>query len=384
MNIYKRKIHFKYLLFVGAVIIGIGSLWYTKQLVEKLANEERKKVELWAKATKQIISSENDDNSLLFLIEVIQNNETIPVIIVDENDSILQMRNLDPVKMKNSDYVRKRLADMKSFSGPIEISLGADIKQYLYYDRSIILTKLMYYPYVQLSVILLFILVAYLAFSSSRKAEQNQVWVGLSKETAHQLGTPISSLMAWMEVLRSKLADQQLMNEFEKDVKRLEKITQRFSKIGSKPKLINDDLNELIEGAIAYLKTRTSGRTEFEIIAPDSPVIVPLNAALFEWVIENICKNAIDAIEGLGKIKVEIIDNSSFVFVDITDNGKGIPRSKHKTIFKPGYTTKERGWGLGLSLTKRIVEEYHSGKIFVANSELGKGTTFRIILNREV
>lgn len=383
MNIYKRKIHFKYLLFLGAVIIGIGSLYYTKQLVEKLANEERKKVELWAKATKQIIDSENNDNSLLFLIEVIQNNETIPVIIVDENDSILQMRNLDSVKMQNPTYVRKRLTDMKDFSKPIEISLGENIKQYLYYDRSIILTKLMYYPYIQLSVILLFIIVAYLAFSSSRKAEQNQVWVGLSKETAHQLGTPISSLMAWMEMLRLKYPEQELIAEFEKDVKRLEKITQRFSKIGSKPKLANENLTEVIGSAIAYLKTRTSGKTEFSLVAPDNPVLVPLNAALFEWVVENICKNAIDAIEGYGKIKVEIIDNSKFVFIDISDNGKGIHRSKHKTIFKPGYTTKERGWGLGLSLTKRIVEEYHSGKIFVSGSEIGKGTTFRIILNRE-
>jgi signal transduction histidine kinase len=207
------------------------------------------------------------------------------------------------------------------------------------------------------------------------------VWVGLSKETAHQLGTPISSLMAWMEILKEKLSEEKFVGELEKDVQRLEKITERFSKIGAKPKLTVDNLNEVVDSAVTYLRTRSSNKIKFIVTTPDVPILLPLNVPLFEWVLENICKNAMDAIEGNGLIKVEIIDNTKYVFIDITDNGKGIPRSKHKTIFKPGFTTKERGWGLGLSLTKRIVEEYHGGKIFVASSDPGKGSTIRIILN---
>jgi len=381
MNIYERKIQLKYLLFLGAVIIGVGSLWYTNQLVDKLANEERKKVELWAKATNLLANYDISNESLSFMLEVIQNNETVPVILINNVDSALQFRNIDSVKMQNPKYVAKRLEEMKKYSPPIEVDLGNKNKQFLYYDKSTILTKLTYYPFVQLTVILLFILVAYFAFSSSRKAEQNQVWVGLSKETAHQLGTPISSLMAWKEMLKLKSTDVQLVSELEKDVNRLEKITERFSKIGSKPKLKPEDINPVIENAIDYLKTRSSKNIEFRVVTTDAPVILPLNVPLFEWVLENVCKNAMDAIEGNGLIQVSVIDNIKYIFVDITDNGKGIPRSRHKTVFKPGYTTKERGWGLGLSLTKRIVEEYHGGKIFVATSELGKGTTMRIILN---
>lgn len=381
MNIYTKKIRFKYVLFLLAILIGVGSLYYTNQLVDKLAHEERTKVEMWAKATGLIINSA-DENSLPFLVEVIQNNETVPVIVLDDDNNIIFMRNLDSARIVNPKYVEKRLERMREVSQPIEIDLGDNQKQYLYYDKSTILTNLTYYPIIQLTVILVFILVAYFAFSSSRKAEQNQVWVGLSKETAHQLGTPISSLMAWMEILKSKLAGEKFVFDLEKDVMRLEKITERFSKIGAKPKLADDNLNEVIESAVGYLKRRTSSKVKFEVITPDTPLILPLNVPLFEWVVENICKNAVDALQGDGIIKVEIIDNNKFVFIDISDNGKGIPRSKHKTIFKPGFTTKERGWGLGLSLTKRIVEEYHNGKIFVANSEPGKGTTFRIILNR--
>ncbi len=383
MNSYSSKIRFKYILFVVAVLIGVSSLYYTNKLVEKLANEERKKVELWAEATSLIINS-TDDNSLLFLVGVIQNNETIPVIVLDEENNIIMMRNLDTLKVKNPKYVAKRLERMKEVSPPIEIKISETNKQYLYYDRSTILTSLTYYPVIQLSVILVFMVVAYFAFSSSRKAEQNKVWVGLSKETAHQLGTPISSLMAWVEIIKERFSGDQIVNELEKDVQRLEKITERFSKIGSKPKLGRENLVEVVESAVAYLKTRSSNKVSFNVETPDTPVLIDLNAPLFEWVLENLCKNAMDAIEGKGEIKVEITDNSSYVFIDITDTGKGIHRSKQKSIFKPGYTTKKRGWGLGLSLVKRIVEEYHNGKIFVAASEPGRGTTFRIILNRSV
>lgn len=354
---------------------------YTNSLVEKLANEERKKIEMWAQATGLIINSE-DEKNFNFLLEIIQNNETIPLLLMDADSFIIDTRNMDSLKVLNPEYLQKRLERMKEVSPPIELDLGDGQKQYLYYDRSTILTNLTYYPVIQLSVILIFILVAYFAFSSSRKAEQNQVWVGLSKETAHQLGTPISSLMAWIEIIKQKLEGEKFVEDLEKDVKRLEKITDRFSKIGSKPKLTEDNLNEVIESAVAYLRRRSSSKVTFKVITPDAPLLMPLNVPLFEWVLENICKNAVDAISGEGEIKVEIIDNNKFVFIDISDTGKGIPRTKHKTIFKPGFTTKERGWGLGLSLTKRIVEEYHDGKIFVADSEPGKGTTFRIILNR--
>ncbi len=382
MNIYQRKLRFKYILLIFAILIGTESLWYTNRLVEQLAKEERKKVEMWADATSLLVNSDPSDRSSIFLIDIISDNETIPVIIVDENGSVIYSRNIDSLRMLNPKFAARQIAKMKESSQSIELDYDT-FKQYLYYDRSIILQKLSYYPYVQLTVILLFILVAYFAFSSSRKAEQNQVWVGLSKETAHQLGTPISSLLAWMEILKSSSEDQQMVSELGKDVSRLEKITERFSKIGSKPKLHPEDLIPVIESTVEYLKTRSSNKIEFKLSLPEYPVVVPLNVPLFEWVLENLCKNAIDAIYNKGTVAISIIDSTKYIFVDIADTGKGIPRSKHKTIFKPGFTTKERGWGLGLSLTKRIVEEYHGGKIFVSNSEPGKGTTFRITLNRE-
>ncbi len=394
MNIYKRKIHFKYLLLTGAILIGFSSLWYTNNLVKKLETEEQKKVKLWAEATSLVVNPGGLDSLSLnleaqyfeFVVKVLENNETVPVIIIDENDNLFHARNIDSVKINNPKYLKRLIEKMKEECEPIEINMKPIIEetQYLYYTQSTILVKLTYYPFVQLLVILLFILVAYFAFSSSRKAEQNQVWVGLSKETAHQLGTPISSLMAWMEMLKLQDTDEQLVEEFGKDVNRLEKITERFSKIGSKPILKPADLNEIVDDAIDYLKTRSSKNIDYQVSMPEVPVVVPVNASLFEWVLENTCKNAMDAIDGRGTIKISIIDNEKFVFVDISDTGKGIPRSKHKTIFKPGYTTKERGWGLGLSLTKRIVEEYHGGKIFVSHSEPGKGTTIRVILNVKV
>lgn len=382
MNIYQRRLRVKYILFLVAVLIGVGSLYYTNKMVDKLANEESKKVERWADATSLIVNSDPSGESFLFLVEIIQDNETVPVLVVDENDSIIYNRNIDSLKMLNPRFAKRQLLKMKENSTPIEIDLG-NSKQYLYHDRSIILTKLSYYPLIQLAVIVLFIVVAYFAFSSSRKAEQNQVWVGLSKETAHQLGTPISSLLAWKEIIKSSSDDEQMVIELEKDINRLEKITERFSKIGSKPKLTEEDLNPIIQSTVSYLTPRTSEKVQFRVSLPDQPVVLPLNSPLFEWVLENICKNAMDAIEGKGSVSIHVIDNIKYVFVDITDNGKGIHRSKVKTVFKPGYTTKDRGWGLGLSLTKRIVEEYHGGKIFVANSEQGKGTTIRIILNRK-
>ncbi len=382
MNIYTKKLRWKLLLFVSAVIIGVSSLWYTSKLVRKLADEERKKVELWAEAQSKITNEELSDENLAFYVKVLQNNETVPVILVDKDENIITHRNLNAKKTDNIRYLNRKLLQMKEQNSPIEIVLSENEKQHLYYSKSIILIKLTYYPYVQLGVILLFIMVSYFAFSYSRKAEQNQVWVGLSKETAHQLGTPISSLLAWLEMMKLRSSDKDMLVELEKDIKRLEKITGRFSKIGSRPLLKKENIQKIITTAINYLKSRSSEKISFNLNMPSEEIVIPINASLFEWVIENVCKNAIDAVNGFGEIELSITDHTQVIYIDITDSGKGISKTKFKTIFKPGYTTKERGWGLGLSLTKRIIEEYHDGKIFVYESEIGKGTVIRIVLRK--
>ena len=381
MNIYKQKQHWKLVLFAAVVLIGLASLVYTNQLVKKMAREERKKAELLAEALRQILSAPVEAD-LSFYAGVIEDNETVPVIVVDGQDNILMMRNLDSVKMDNPRYVARKIQQMKDKSDPIVISLSASVKQYFYYSQSVILTQLAYYPYIQLGIILLFILVAYFAINTSMKSEQNQVWVGLSKETAHQLGTPISSLMAWLEMMKIRKGDLEMLTELEKDVNRLEKITERFSKIGSKPVLAKDNVVAVIQTAVDYLKTRTSNKIRIALTLPSDEVTVPLNAALFEWVIENLCKNAIDALNGQGVIEIAITDFTQVIYIDISDSGKGIPKSMFTTIFKPGFTTKKKGWGLGLSLAKRIVEEYHDGKIFVHQSELNKGSVIRIVLKK--
>lgn len=383
MNIYTQKLRWKFLLFIAAISIGVSSLLYTNNLVRKLAVEERKRAELLFEAQRKIINADMTDPNLDFYGKVIENNETVPVIVLDSLDNISFMRNIDPAKMKNPRYVKKKLRQMKESSDPIIVNVTPTERQFLYYSKSTILTKLTVYPFVQLGIILLFILVAYFAFSSSRNAEQNQVWVGLSKETAHQLGTPISSLLAWLEMMKLKSSDPDLLIELEKDVKRLEKITERFSKIGSKPILKKDNLISVISSAVNYLKTRSSGSIKFNVHLTSEELLVPINASLFEWVIENICKNAIDATNGLGEVDIFISDHNQVVYVDVSDTGKGISKGLFKTIFKPGYTTKERGWGLGLSLAKRIVEEYHDGRIFVHQSEIGKGTIIRIVLKKQ-
>jgi sensor histidine kinase YesM len=382
MDIYYRKQQWKFLLFIFAVLIGIGSLWYTNKLVRSLAVEEQKKIKLWAEATRRLadVTISNQDDG--FLLEVITNNETIPVMWVDQNDNIVSARNLDSLKSENPEYLIRQLEKMKTENEPIPMDLGEGFKNFIYYRNSILLTKLAYYPYFQLAVILLFVLVSYFAFSESRKAEQNQVWVGLSKETAHQLGTPTSALMALTELAKEKYPDNEIIPELEKDVNRLEKITERFSKIGSKPILKDENLIQILQETIEYLKTRTSDQIKFQLIYEEEKLIVPLCASLFEWVIENLCKNSMDAMDGNGTVQISVKANENFCYLDIHDTGKGIPKSMHKTIFKPGYTTKQRGWGLGLSLAKRIIENYHSGRIFVQYSELEKGTTIRIMLKK--
>ncbi len=388
MDIYYRKQRWKLYLILFAAIIGIGSLLYTNRLVKLLADEEKKKIELWAEATRRLadlsdITEPNfRQNDPGFPLQVVEFNTTIPVIIADQEDNIMAHRNLDSLKMEDPDYSKRQLEKMKSEIEPIEIDLGDGIVQYVYYRNSTLLVQLTYYPYIQLGVILLFILVAYLAFSASRHAEQNQVWVGLSKETAHQLGTPTSSLMGWVEILKEKHPDKKLVSELEKDAGRLEEITERFSKIGSKPVLKNANILEVLKESVEYLESRTSDGVTFSFDTDSKDHVVPINRVLFQWVVENLCKNSVDAMEGKGTIKISVGDQLKQVLIDFEDSGKGIPKNRHKTIFKPGYTTKRRGWGLGLSLAKRIIEIYHKGKIFVLNSETGKGAVIRIILHK--
>lgn len=383
MRVYEQKLRWKRILFIVALCIGSFSLWYTNKLVKKLATEEEKKVLLWANATKQLINA-NESTDINFLLDIIKDNTTIPVILVDNENNIIANRNLDSLRINDNNYLQKQLVLMKSEHEPIRI-LYDEMHQkynYLYYRNSIILNQLKLYPLYQLSIIALFVLVAYLAFSYARRSEQNQVWVGMSKETAHQLGTPISSLNGWLNLLRDKdtTNKETILNEFEKDIKRLELITERFSKIGSVPVLSAIRINDVIQKAVDYLKSRTSSQVEYEVVANDQDALAMVNVPLFDWVVENICKNAIDAMSGKGKITIVILTEADKVYIDIQDTGKGIPPANRKTVFKPGYTTKKRGWGLGLSLAKRIIEDYHNGKIFVKSSIVDKGTTFRIIL----
>ncbi len=382
MDIYYRKQRWKLYLFLFAGIIGIGSLLYTNRLVKLLADEEMKKVELWADATRQLADITLTSQDFGFPLQVVQYNTTIPVILVDQDENIIEKRNLDSLKMENPEYVRRQLQKMKDENPPIEVDLGEGLVNYVYFRNSTLLTKLTYYPYIQLGVILLFILVAYLAFSASRKAEQNQVWVGMSKETAHQLGTPTSSLMGWVELLKEKHPDKKLVDELEKDAGRLEEITERFSKIGSKPVLKNQNIYDILRDSFDYMQSRTSRQITMKLESDDESISIPLNKALFQWVVENLCKNAVDAMEGIGRLDIIVANQGKQVFIDFNDTGKGIPKNRQKTIFKPGYTTKQRGWGLGLSLASRIIEIYHRGKIFVLQSEPGKGTSIRIILNK--
>ncbi len=383
MNIYTRKQRWKLFLLIVAIGIGVGSLLYTHRLVNRLSEEERKKVELWAEATRQISDISSEPGDISFALSVLTDNTTVPVILTDATNTIISTRNLDSLLLKDSLYLAAELLEMQEQHAPIEIEFAANQKNYIYYKDSFLLTQLRYYPFFQLAVITLFLLVSYLAFSSSRKAEQNQVWVGMAKETAHQLGTPLSSLMAWLEYLKSKPQPDEHVQEIEKDIIRLNTITERFSKIGAAPSLKKENLTAVMQNSMDYVRTRTSSKVRFTLENKQHyDVEAPLNVPLFEWVLENLFKNAIDAMVGEGAITVSIMDQQQFVYIDIADTGKGIPKSKYKTVFKPGYTSKSRGWGLGLSLSKRIVEEYHGGQIFVKSSELNKGTIFRIVLKK--
>lgn len=378
MDSYLKNRNWKYHFLIVAVIIILGSILYTNNLVEKLAREEAKKVELWAVGIRELDTNPNQDVTLIH--NIMEQNETIPVILADENDNIIAHRNINFPENQEEKFLRAKLTEMKEENHSIEIQL-VNSKNFIYYDDSNILKRLAWYPFIQLGAIVTFILIAFLAFSYSKSAEQNRVWVGMSKETAHQLGTPISSLMAWMELIKSGHVDPGLAEEMSKDVSRLQVIAERFSKIGSKPVLKSVNIQEILGASIEYLKKRTSGKVEFVYTVVDvNEEIIRLNRELFSWVIENLTRNAVDAMEGKGILRFSLTEKNNDIVLDISDTGKGISKKMFKTIFKPGYTSKKRGWGLGLSLAKRIIENYHEGKIFVLSSDLGKGTVFRIIL----
>jgi len=341
---------------------------------------------LYYKDSRVFSSLKNVINSLIrsFINEVAVNSASVPVVYTDSTrKGVIAFGNLDSVKMKTPAFREQTIADMISKSNVIEVTLGNKEKNYIFYEDSFLLKQIKYYPFVQFAIIGMFLLIAYTLFSTARRSEQNQVWVGLAKETAHQLGTPLSSLIGWLEYMKLKGADEEMTREIGRDIGRLEMITDRFSKIGSVPKLEKDNLQDALEEVVNYLRTRTTDKVVFSV-RNESPAVVmaPINKPLFSWVIENLCRNAVDAMSGTGRIEIVISDQNQFAYVDVTDSGKGIPKSRFKTIFEPGYTTKQRGWGLGLSLTKRIIENYHDGKIFVKWSEPQKGTSFRIVLKK--
>lgn len=381
----------KIVLLVSAVVIAAVSLVISYLLVRDLSHEERNRMVVWAEAMRSLSSA--DENTDIYLaLKVINGNNTIPVIVLDAQGNVETYRNITIKAETAADtlrYLQQRAESMRQAGYAIDLNLtdaGQEVRpgdDYLVicYEESSMLRRLASYPYVQLGVVGLFVVVAIFALLSSKRAEQNRVWVGLSKETAHQLGTPISSLMAWTAILREAYPDDELIPEMDKDVKRLELIADRFSKIGSQPEVACEDLRPLLERTADYIRRRSSDKVVVACDMPDDPVVVDVCAPLFEWVVENLCKNAIDAMSGKGVITIRLRRETAHIVIEVSDTGKGISKRHFKTVFSPGYTTKKRGWGLGLSLAKRIVEEYHKGHIFVKSSELGVGTTFRIELH---
>ncbi len=366
----------KIVLVVTAVVIAVASLVVSHLLVKDLQREERNKMEVWAQAM-QSLQEADENTDLTLVLSVIQGNKTIPVIVLDSEEQVMDYRNVDIKARDSARYVADYGHRMYKAGHFIQIGDSVDY-QLVCYDESTLLKRLSQYPYWQLGIVMIFVVVAIFALLSSKRAEQNKVWVGLSKETAHQLGTPISSLMAWIEILKENYPDDELIPEMNNDVKRLELIADRFSKIGSLPEPVEASMNEVLTHVADYMDRRTSKKVEIIRKLPKEEVVVNMNASLFEWVIENLCKNAVDAMEGRGRIVLSLIDEGTKVVIEVADNGKGIRRKDLKSVFTPGFTTKKRGWGLGLSLAKRIVEEYHKGRIFVKSSEVGVGTTFRI------
>ncbi len=381
-SIYESRKFIRIILMLLALVISIITLYLSQLLVVKIAGEEKKKMEMWAEA-ESILSDPLSDGDLGFQLRVVQSNTTIPAMLVDEKGKIVQFVNVDTVG-RNEGYLQRRLDEFKLENEPIVVPVDELTDYRVYYGSSTVLTQLQYYPYVVLGIVALFMFVSYAAFSYSTRSEQNKVWVGLAKETAHQLGTPISSLMGWVEVMEMGALPENASLEMRKDIDRLNTITERFSKIGSEPVLEPLDLNEVVLEAINYMKNRSGQGIVFETHYWGHPVICKLNKNLFHWVIENLVKNSIDAMEGEGRLTCSVKQLKQRAVLDITDTGKGIPSNMMKSVFKPGFTTKKRGWGLGLSLAKRIVTDYHEGEIYVKESVPNVSTTIRIVLNASV
>ena len=392
---YQSGRRFRYVFIITAAIIAIASIWVANTLVNELKAEEHKKIKIWAESV-ALFSMQPEFEGLKkeeakafytyneHLLEIIQGNTTIPVIITNDLGEIVDHRNNSNPETSDTTYLKKQLTKFAKKYVPITITIplegGENIYQYVYYDDSTVLKRLRLFPIVQLTVVFIFIVISFLALTSAQRAEQNRVWVGLSKETAHQLGTPISSLMAWVEYFKTKEIDSTLLTEMDKDVQRLKVIAERFSKIGSNAEPESMDLAVAIGNAIEYMGKRISSKVTISTDLPVEPVYILMNESLFGWTLENLIKNGVDAMDGQGEIKIHAFRKGKKVIMDISDTGKGIPKSKFDAVFNPGYTTKKRGWGLGLSLVKRIIESYQKGKIYVYKSELGKGTTFRIEL----
>lgn len=389
MNRYDGVRRVKRILVAGAVLIVVASLWVSHGLISDLKNEEQTKMGMWAEAMRSLTSAD-ETTDLNLVLRVINDNHTIPVIVTDEKGRVTTSRNLRLRYRTSRDSVKQvneALARLKAGGHSMRISLGTDevgdthaTALYIYYGQSLLLQRLAWFPYVQLGVVTVFLLVALLALLSTKRAEQNKVWVGLTKETAHQLGTPISSLMAWMAVMRETHPDDALIDEMEADVRRLEMVAERFSKIGSAPKLHPETVGPIVERVAEYIARRIPKSVKLTVDLRDESELIPISAPLVEWVVEVLCKNAADAMPGVGQIGISGGKMGDRYVIDVADTGKGIERKHHKTVFRPGFTTKQRGWGLGLSLAKRIIEEYHHGRIYVLRSAPGEGTVFRIEL----
>ena len=380
-NIYDIRRYATAAFMVISLAIVVAFLYISNNIVNDLAEQERERMQIWADATKEIITAQDIE----FPMSIITANSNIPVMLTDETSTIiLDSRNFDlpddsdPSSPANEKFLNAKLESLKKTNNVIHVALDDGSSQYVYYEDSSLLKKLNYFPYIQVTIMVVFILIVYFAVMSTKKTEQNKVWVGLSKETAHQLGTPISSLMAWMELLKSLGVDDDTVKEMNKDVDRLSTIASRFSKIGSRPNMETVDMNEVVAHSSSYMSTRISPHINFSVDIDKNPAPVMMSAPLFEWVMENLIKNAVDAMSGSGSISVATGREKERAFVEVADTGKGIARKNFKNVFNPGFTTKKRGWGLGLTLAKRIIEEYHGGKIFVKQSEPGVGTTFRI------
>lgn len=379
-SIYDTRQRVTFIFIALALLIACIFLYVSLRLVQDLSAEEKNKIETWAEATR-ILVGDNPDVDLVLVLHVIESNKTIPIIVLDKDDNVLMSKNVDDV-LEDGSISSKTIKKFKKKNKLIPIVIDEKNTQYLYYDDSVLLKRLSYYPFVELLVMIVFFIIAVFALSSTKKAEQNQVWVGLSKETAHQLGTPISSLMAWETLLKDRYPEDKLLDEMGKDILRLRTIAERFSKVGSKPELEQASLQDVIRKTVNYMSKRVSGKVSITAQLPSAPIYVLMSEPLFEWVMENLFKNAVDAMDGQGKITVDIVETDNRVIMYVSDTGKGIAKNKFKTIFNPGYTTKKRGWGLGLSLVKRIIHEYHDGKIYVSKSEINKGTTFCIELKK--